>query len=398
MFMKYISRVLFSVYLLTFCCGLELFAQGLNSGTLSDGRKSNSIQTAMPFLQISPDARAGAMGDVGVATNPDIFSTHWNPSKMAFLAEPSSISLSYSPWLKNLVPDIDFAYLTAYRRLDERSTLAGSLRFFSLGNIQLTDANQQDLGTYNPNEFALDLSYSRRFGESFALGTTMRYISSNLSNGQFYQGEQLRPASAFAVDVSAYFKKPVQMLGNNATWSLGMNISNIGTKVSYAKGGAKYFLPTNLKLGTAVIFDLENSDKFTLALDLNKLLVPTNPEYDSNGNIVKGENPDRSVISAIFGSFSDAPGGVSEEIREINYSFGAEYLFNDQLALRTGYFYEHPTKGDRQFFTVGTGFNANKFSIDLAYILANQAKSPLANTLRFSLAYKFEKKQKNKLP
>ncbi len=350
----------------------------------------------MPFLLISPDARAGAMGDVGAATQPDNYATHWNPAKMAFLKESGAISLSYSPWLKNLVPDINFAYLTAYHRLDDRQVISGSLRYFSLGNIQLTDVNKQDLGIYSPNEFALDFSYSRKFGESFSLGTAMRYVRSSLSNGQFYEGENLRPASAFAGDISAYFNKEAQIMGTNANWSLGMNVSNIGTKVSYAQGGSKYFLPSNLKFGAAATFNLSGADQFTLALDLNKLLVPTSPEVDANGEIIAGKDPNRSVISGMFGSFSDAPGGTAEEFREINYSLGAEYLFNNQFALRMGYFYENPSKGDRQFLTIGSGFMTDKFSVDLAYIIANQAKSPLANTLRFSLAYKFERGNKIK--
>lgn len=388
----------FSFITLVFLCSSFsiLSAQGLNSGTLADGKKSNSIKTAMPFLLISPDARAGAMGDVGAATSPDLFSLHWNPAKMAYLKDPNGISLSYSPWLKNLVPDINFAYLTAYHRLDERNTLSGSLRYFSLGNIQLTDANQQDLGTYSPNEFALDVAFSRKFGESFSLGTAMRYIRSSLSNGQFYEGEQLRPASAFAADISAYFKKETLLMGKDADLSFGINISNVGTKVSYAQGGSKYFLPTNLKLGTAATFYTGVADRFTLALDFNKLLVPTSPELDANGNIVRGKDPDRSVISGIFGSFADAPGGFAEEFREISYSLGTEYWYNNQFALRAGFFYENPSKGDRQFFTLGTGFSGNKFNVDLAYIMANQSKSPLAKTLRFSLAYKFEKTNKIK--
>jgi hypothetical protein len=327
------------------------------------------------------------MGDAGVATTPDLYSMHWNPAKLSFLEGSSGGSLSYSPWLKNLVPDINFAYLTYYKKLVNQGVLAGSVRYFSLGDIQLTDINQVDLGTYSPNEFAIDAAYSRKFGETFSLGTAIRYIRSSLSNGQFSASDVLRPASAFAADVSAYGTNPTTILGKVAQVSWGINISNIGTKVSYAQGGSKYFLPTNLRLGVATSLAMNDLDKLTITLDLNKLLVPTSPELDANGKIIAGKDPNRSMVSGIFGSFSDAPGGFSEELREINYAMGAEYMFSNQFALRTGYFYENPTKGDRQFITVGGGFKTQKIGIDLAYILANQQKSPMANTLRFSLTY-----------
>jgi hypothetical protein len=392
------KRKLSFPFVLFFCflCALQSLAQGLNTVTLADGRKANSIKTAVPFLTISPDAKAGAMGDVGAATSPDVYSLHWNPAKLAFLEKSSGISLSYSPWLKNIVPDIDFAYLTYYQQAGERNRIGASLRYFSLGNIQLTDAEQNDLGTYSPSELALDVAFARQFGNNFSLGTAIRYISSNLSNGQFYSGELLRPASAFSADISAYFNTEILFFGNESALSFGLNLSNIGTKISYARGGSKYFLPGNMRLGSALNLRLKNTDRLTFALDMNKLLVPTTPEYDSNGNIVNGRDPDRSVVSGIFGSFVDAPGGFAEELQEISYSFGTEYLFNQQFALRAGFFYENPQKGDRQFVTLGSGFQTGRYSIDFAYILASQAKSPLANTLRFSLAYQLEKSDKIK--
>ncbi len=391
--MSHFKRCFTSLFL---CIGvsLQVGAQGIGSTTLADGKKPNSIQTAMSFLLISPDAKAGAMGDAGVATDADLYAMHWNPSKLAFLKGASGLSVSYSPWLKNLVPDINFAYLTYYKKMTEQGVLAGSIRYFSLGDIQLTDINQVDLGTYRPNEFAIDAVYSKKFGESFSLGTAVRYVRSSLSNGQFYASEMLRPASAFAADVSAYGKHPATIFGNDAQVSWGVNISNIGTKVSYAQGGSKYFLPTNLRIGVASSLEMNDFDKLTFTLDLNKLLVPTSPELDANGKIIAGKDPNRSMVSGIFGSFSDAPGGFSEELREISYAFGAEYIFSEQFAVRSGYFYEHPTKGDRQFFTLGGGFKTDKIGIDLAYILANQQKSPMANTLRFSLNYVLPDKNK----
>lgn len=356
----------------------------------TDGRVgSGLIVTGVPFLLISPDARAGAMGDAGAATSPDANSIHWNPAKLAFMENEKGISLSYSPWLQRLVPDINLAYLSGYHRLDDRNTVGASLRYFSLGQIDLTSADQQSQGTYSPNEFALDATLARQFGENFSLGTAMRFIYSSLSNGlSSPTGMQTRPATALAADVSAYFKKETIMLGSDARFALGLNISNIGNKISYSDDSRKIFIPTNFKLGTATTF-LNGPNEFTVALDFNKLLVPTPPITDNEGRIIAGKDPDRSVPAGIFGSFADAPGGFSEELREISYSLGLEYWYNKQFALRSGYFYEHPQKGDRQYFTIGAGLRYNVFNLDFAYLIAPQEKSPLANTLRFSLVFNF---------
>ena len=366
-------------------------SQTVDPNTQSDGKLSNTIQTAAPFLLIAPDARSGAMGDVGVAISPDANAMHWNPAKLAFMENPTGFSVSYTPWLRNLVPDIDLGYLSVYHRLDERNTIGGSLRYFSYGSIQLTDNSQNDIGVYSPNEFSIDGTFARKFGENFSLGTAIRYIRSSLSNGQF-NGQEIRPASALAADVSAYFKKGTVLLGKDAEVALGVNISNIGTKVNYSDAAEKSFLPTNMKLGGATTFNIDELNKFTVALDFNKLLVPTSPILDENGKIIDGKDPNRSVPSGIFGSFSDAPGGFSEELREISYSLGTEYWYNKQFAVRAGYFYENPTKGDRQYVTVGAGLRYNVFDLDFAYLLANQQKSPLAQTLRFSLMFNFAKK------
>ncbi len=358
--------------------------------TQSDGKRTNTIQTAAPFLLIAPDARSGAMGDVGVATSPDANSSHWNPAKLAFLDQPTGISASYTPWLRNLVPDVDLGYLTVFHRLDERNIIGGSLRYFSYGSIQLTDDSKNDIGVYSPNEFSIDGTFSRKFGENFSLGTAVRYIRSSLSNGQF-NGQDIQPATALAADVSAYTKKGTVIFGKDTELAFGVNISNIGTKMNYSDGSSKSFLPTNMKLGSASTFNLDDLNQFTIALDLNKLLVPTNPIRDRNGEIISGKDPNRSVPAGIFGSFSDAPGGFSEELSELSYSLGTEYWYNKQFALRSGYFYETPTKGDRRYFTVGAGLKYNVFNLDFAYLLASQQKSPLAQTLRFSLVFNFEK-------
>lgn len=357
--------------------------------TTTDGRQGNAITTAVPFLLITPDARSGSMGDVGVAISPDVNSTHWNPAKLAFMKDPYGFGLSYSPWLQKLVPDINLAYINGYYRLDDRNVIGGSLRYFSLGQIQLVDANQTQLGMYSPNELAVDGTFARSFGDNFSLGTALRFIYSNLSSGIVDGGQQTKPGMAVAADVSAYYKEEKQLFNTPATLAFGVNISNIGTKMSYSDGGQKYFLPTNMRLGGASTFHLDGFNDFTFSLDVNKLLVPTPPEYDASGRIVRGKDPNRSVPSGIFGSFSDAPGGFSEELQEISFSTGLEYWYNKQFAIRTGYFYENPNKGNRKYLTLGLGLKYNIVDIDFSYLIANQQVSPLANTLRFSLVFNF---------
>ncbi|QPH41263.1 type IX secretion system outer membrane channel protein PorV [Pedobacter endophyticus] len=364
--------------------GLNLPAQ-----TQTNGSQANNVVTAVPFLLITPDARAGSMGNAGVAVEGDVNSSSINAAKLAYLSESSGFGISYSPWLKNIVPDINLAYLSGYYKLDDRNTLAASLRFFSLGSVTLIDENEQNLGTFKPSELAIDASYVRSFGEEFALGTTLRYIYSNLSSGQFGATQQSSDGQAVAVDVSGIYRTQTQFLNTDAILSLGANISNIGTKISYSTGGTNYFLPTNLKLGGASTFLIDEYSEFTFALDFNKLLVPTQPTYGADGEIISGRNPNRSVPAGIFGSFSDAPGGFSEELKEVNISTGIEYRYNKQFALRAGYHYENPLKGDARYLTLGAGFKYEVFNIDFAYLIANAQKSPLANTLRFSLMFNF---------
>jgi len=361
-----------------------LYAQ-VPSEAQTNGSRFNSIRTAVPFLLITPDARTGGMGEAGVAVAPDVNSLSINPSRIAFLEQRSGFSLSYSPWLKNIASDINLGYLSGFYKIDENSTIGSSLRYFSLGKIQLTDVNQQDLGTFSPSELAVDVTYAHRFGDSFSLGTAVRYISSNIATNQFSAGQDTRAGQAFAVDISAYFKKQTYLLGHDAVLAAGMNISNIGTKMSYADAAEEYFLPGNLKIGGAGTFIIDEENDITIALDFNKLLVPTQPLYNGDGTIQSGKDPNRSVPSGIFGSFSDAPGGAGEEIKEINIASGLEYWYNKRFALRAGYFYENPRKGDRRYFTLGTGIRYNTMELNFSYLLANSQKSPLANTLRFSL-------------
>lgn len=363
----------------------------------TDGRQGASIiNTAVPFLLISPDAKAASMGDVGAATSPDANSIHWNPAKAAFLDNTKSVALSYTPWLQKLVPDINLAYLSGFYRLDDRNVIGGSLRYFSLGDIEFRqDINDAPL-MVSPGEFALDGTFARSFGENFSLGTALRFVYSNLTDGQSYGGQQTKAGTALAADVSAYYKKETQLIGKDALFAAGLNISNIGNKIGYLQEGSKLFLPTNLKLGAAATFFFDDYNEFTLTADINKLLVPTPPitEFDPNTGkavIIAGRDAsDLSVATGIFTSFSDAPGGAKEEFKEISYSAGAEYLYNKQFAVRAGYFYENPDKGNRRYLTFGAGFRYNILSLDFAYLLADQQQSPLANTLRFSLICSFK--------
>lgn len=384
---NYICKLAFSALSLVFVF-VKSNAQVVVGNTLTNGSESNNIVTAVPFLLITPDARSGAMGDAGVAVAGDVNSASINPSKLAFLDQPYGFAVSYSPWLKSLVPDISLAYLSGFYKLDDRNTIGASLRYFSLGSIQLTDINQQELGIANPNELAFDVTFARNFGEEFSLGTSLRYIYSNLASGQFASG-QVRGGNAIAVDVSGLYKTSSNLFGKPTIFSAGANISNIGTKMSYSDNGQGFFLPTNFKLGGASTITLDDYSTFTFALDFNKLLVPTQPIYDANNNIVSGKNPNRSVPAGIFGSFSDAPGGFSEELKEVGISTGVEYWYNQQFAIRAGYNYQSPMKGDSRYFTMGLGLKYNVFNIDFSYLLANAQTSPLANTLRFSLLFNF---------
>jgi hypothetical protein len=332
------------------------------------------------------------MGDAGVALSPDVNANYWNPSKLAFLdSAANSVSLSYSPWLRHLVPDVSLSYVSFAHKLDSRNTIGASLRYFNLGSIQLVDANQNDQGTYRPSEFSFDASFARKFGNNFSLGLTMRYIHSNLSNQSFASGssQQTKAGNAVAADVSMYHTNTYQQFGKDATFSYGLDISNIGSKVSYSDVGPSYFLPTNLKLGIANTLNIDEFNQITFAFDINKLLVPTPPIRDANGNVISGHEDNISVPAGIFGSFSDAPGGFSEEIKEISFSPGIEYIYDQQFAIRGGYFYENAAKGGRQYLTLGLGLKYDIYKFDFSYLAASQQSSPLANTLRFSLSVNF---------
>ncbi|RYZ96668.1 MAG: type IX secretion system outer membrane channel protein PorV [Sphingobacteriaceae bacterium] len=356
------------------------------------GGSVSAIRTEVPFLNISPDSRSGAMGDAGVALSPDVNANFWNPSKLAFLEDDHSLSLSYSPWLRRLIPDVSLAYLSYAHKLDDRNAIGLSLRYFNLGSILLTDEFGTGQGAYTPNEFSIDGSFARKFGENLSLGLTLRYIHSNLSSVALSSASSQtgRAGNAVAADVSMYYKNPTQQFGKDAIFAFGANISNIGTKIGYTDNGPKYFLPTNLKLGVANTWFLDPTNTITVTLDINKLLVPTTFQRE-DGTFDNGE--DISVPSGLFKSFGDAPGGFSEEFKEITWSPGIEYWYDQQFAVRAGYFLESDLKGGRKFLTLGVGFKYDVFKFDFSYLAANQQSSPLANTLRFTLSANFGAKK-----
>ena len=328
------------------------------------------------------------MGEVGAATSADIHSLHWNAAKLAFLNNKSGLAMSYTPWLSKLVPDISLAYLTGYSKINDNSAWSAALRYFSLGNITFTNSVGDELFVFSPNEYAFDFGYSMKLSNNFSGGLTMRYIYSNLTGGTMLEGGlETEPGKAFAVDMSTYYESDFD---DNNQWAIGMNISNIGTKISYTED-SEDFLPMNFKIGGRYSMKIDEYNQLSLALDINKLLVPTPPVYSDSGNdeIVAGQDPDVSVVQAIFQSFGDAPGGIQEEWRELMYSLGFEYWYQNQFGLRGGYFHEHETKGNRKYFTLGAGLKMNVFTIDFAYLIPANAgvKSPLENTMRFSLIF-----------
>ena len=349
----------------------------------------NAIQTVVPFLTIAPDSRSGAMGDAGVATEPDAYSMHWNPAKFAFIDGKGGIGISYSPWLRTLVPDINIAYLAGYKRIDSKQVVSSSLLYSSLGDIPFTDDFGNLERNFKPTEFAVDLGYSRIFAKNFSGGIAFRFIYSNLTGGTYAGGTATKPGISFAADISSYYQNDINIGSKDGMLGFGINISNIGSKMTYTDSKEPDFIPMNLRLGTAGTVELDNFNKITLAIDLNKLLVPTPPKYNLDRQIIDGKDPNVSVPVAIFQSFYDAPGGFGEELKEITYSFGAEYWYNDQFAIRGGYFYENETKGNRKYFTAGAGFRMNVFSLDFSYLMPVTQNHPLARTLRFSLSFDF---------
>ena len=351
----------------------------------------NTITTAVPFLMITPDSRSGSMGDVGAATSPDASSISTNPAKYSFIEDDLGFSISYVPWLRALVPDINLSYISGYKKLNQNDAVAFELRYFSLGDITFTDILGNTLGQFNPNELALGGSYSRKLSDLFSLSLATRYIYSNLTGGQMAGDIQTNAGKSFAADVAGYYTNKIRFLKKDSDLSFGFNISNIGNKISYTNVGERDFIPINLKLGSSININFDDYNSMSYSFDINKLLVPTPPLYNSENEIIAGKDPNVSVVSGIFQSFSDAPDGFSEELREINLSFGTEYWYAKQFALRGGYFYEHDTKGGRKFFTFGAGVKYNVFALDFSYLInasrTINGTNPLANTMRFTMIF-----------
>lgn len=371
---------------------LVLLLGGANSILMAqtDPTKINVVTSAVPFLRISPDARAGGMGDVGVATSPDANSAFWNLAKTPFNTNKGGMSLTYTPWLKGLdINDVYLASLAGYYKLDEFQAISGSLRYFSLGDIQFTDFNGNPLGQYRPREFALDLGYSRKLSDKLGLGFAMRYINSSLASGDpNNSGTIYKPGTSIAADISLFHNGIKE---NGSGLNYGVTLSNLGTKISYTNDATqKDYIPANLGLGVAYTKVFDQDSKMTFALDLNKLLVPTPPNLGDSAGLQKYRN--QGVVGSWFSSLGDAANGVSEELKEVQISTGAEFWYQNQFALRAGYFYENPLKGNRQYFTLGAGLKYQTFGLNFSYLLPSGNgvnRNPLSNTLRFSLIFDF---------
>jgi len=380
---------------------LKLIAMAILAGNaISVHAQINSINvvtTAVPFLRISPDARSGGMGDVGIATTPDANSSFWNQAKIPFALSKAAIGVSYTPWLKGLgLNDVYLASLAGYYQLDETQAISASLRYFSLGNIDFTDYNAQPLGSYRPREFGFDVGYSRKLSDNLGLGIALKYINSSLANGT-YNGQSYKPGSAVAGDISL-FHDGTGSDPNASGLNWGIALHNLGSKISYTNDATqKDYIPANLGIGVAYTKVFDETSKATFGLDINKLLVPTPPLITGNtstdsANIAKYRN--KGVLSSWVSSFGDAPGGFSEELSEVQVSLGAEYMYNNQFAFRAGYFYEAPTKGNRQYFTIGAGINYNMYGLNFSYLIPSGGgvnRNPLANTIRFSLIFNLDK-------
>ena len=397
--MKYLIRLLFVVVVLIYGGG-EVFSQGTAILTGQDTTR-RVITTAVPFLSIAPEARSGALGDAGAATSADAASTHFNPAKFAFIKNDYGMSISYTPWLGKIVNDMSISYLSGYYRINRERTVAMSLRYFDLGDIVFTDDYAQPTGQFNPREFAVDATYSQRLTEAMSLGVSLRFIHSNLTGNFWNSTNDAQAGTSVAADIGWYYNKDFMLSGKNTNLALGASITNIGQKMTYSNDQNEEFIPTNLRIGAAFDTGLDPYNTLTIITDFSKLMVPTPPVYklnddgsvvtDANGDpvIERGKNPDRSLISGMFGSFVDAPDGFSEEMREIMWSSGVEYWYKDIFSARAGYFWEHKNKGNRKYFTMGIGFRYNVFGVDFAYLVPQQSNHPLAETLRFTLLFNF---------
>lgn len=350
----------------------------------------NPIYTAMPSLNIAPDARGGGMGDAGVATAPDVYSQYWNPAKYAFAPSKAGFGLSYTPWLRKIINDIALVYGVGYYKLgnENNQALSASVRYFSIGDVNVANENGWDGRVLSPHELAIDLGYSRKLTETFSGSVTFRYIRADYSGAD----EETSPGDAWAADIAGYNESYINIGQSESLLSFGFNVSNIGTKIATTGGPRDQFIPTNLRVGGSLMYPLNEVSTLSFSLDLNKLLVPTPPvrkdgETQSDFDKRLQKYRDTSSISGIFKSFSDAPGGFSEELKEIMWSLGGEYDYDSKFRVRTGYFHESKMKGNRQYMSFGAGFKLTAFQLDVAYMLATAQQNPLDQTLRFSLAF-----------
>ena len=390
-------------FLLMMACVLitpTIFAQAPES------EPNNPITTAVPFLMIAPDARSGGMGDFGVSSSPDVYSMYWNPAKYAFCDKDFGAGIGYVPWLHALVNDIGLLSVSGFKKFGDKQAVAASLRFFTMGSVQFTDDIGTELGVVKPNEWAVDLTYSRKFSRSLSGAVAGRFIYSNLVPIDYTKGN-VRPGTSIAADIALYYHKELEIKGLTGAWlDVGLNISNIGAKMSYSSTSVlRDFIPTNLRIGPSFTMDIDEYNRISLGVDFNKLLIPTPPKYfkskknpgndsiDASGNpvIEKGKNPDVQVVQGMIQSFYDAPYGFKEELQEWNVSASAEYWYNKLFAIRVGYFWESKYKGDRQFFTLGAGLRYNVFGLDFSYLIPVKNNNPLQNTMQFTLLFNFDK-------
>lgn len=348
----------------------------------------NPVNTSVTSQTIAPDARAAGMGDVGAATDPDVNSQFWNPAKYPFCISRAGVALNYTPWLRQLVSDMDLAYLAGYYRIGDYSAVSASLRYFSLGEVMTSDdANAM---TINPYEMSVDVAYSLMLSEKFSIAAAVRWIYSDLT---YDYTDDTSPGSAFAADLACYYNNYINLGDRECQLGIGLNISNIGSKITFGGDDNSEFIPTNMRLGAALMVPIDEYNRFTISADANKLLVPTYPKQEEDESTedyqqrVQKDYYDVSSISGIFKSFGDAPGGFKEEMQEINWSVGAEYIYNDKFSLRAGYHHESANKGNRKYFTVGGGFKMNVFSLDVGYVISTAQSNPLDQTLRFSLTF-----------
>lgn len=369
--------------------GISLIAIMIFIPKLFAQNEPNPVTTAAPFLLIVPDARAGGMGDVGVATSADENSQHHNPSQYAFLESQYTLGINYTPWMRELVNDVFLGGVTFANRINERSAWAASMKYFTLGEIQLTDIEGNPLGIEKPNEFSLDGTYALKLNETFSMGVTMRYIRSDFALK--VDNSILNTVNTFSVDISGYYQSiPKKYENFDGRWRGGFNFSNLGPKVTYSDGGKENFIPSNMKLGGGFDFILNDLNTISTTVEFTKLLVPSPPLRDGQGNIIEGKDDDVPFFTGVFQSFGDAPDGFGEEMKEFTWGIGAEYIYANTFALRTGYFHESEFKGARQFVTMGLGFKFKSSRMDISYLFnASEVNNPLENTLRFSLAFDF---------